>query len=116
MKYLVLTIGLALIAGCTESQQVILDPSFSTDIQTVFNTNCITCHGSGTQDGSYRLDGYAEVLGNGSDSVPNVIPSQADSSLLYDRINVGTMPPTGPLDVMVIQTVKNWINKGAQDN
>ena len=116
MRLTVLCLGLLLVLACTESEQVPADPSYADDVEPLFNTSCVGCHGSGQQNGNYRLDSRAGTMGEGSDPVPNVIPGEPDSSSLYQRLNLGTMPPSGPWDETKIQTVKNWITKGAKDN
>jgi len=107
--------------GCTTTpSDVPADPSYATDVQPIFSGNCIGCHGSASPSGGYSLNSYAGALGNGSDTVPNVIPNNADSSKLYRRIT-GTetpqMPPgQAPLDSVKTATIRNWINKGAKEN
>lgn len=116
MKYLTVLSVLLLVVACTQSEQVKTDPSYSDDVQPIFTANCVGCHGSAAQNGNYRLDSRAGAMANGSDTVPNVIPGEPDSSKLYQNLDFGTMPPTGPLEGMKIQTVKNWITQGAKDN
>jgi mono/diheme cytochrome c family protein len=107
--------------GCTAApSEVPVDPSYATDVQPIFNGNCLTCHGTASPSGSYSLNSRAGALGNGSDTVPNVIPNNSDSSKLYRRI-IGTetpqMPPgQAPLDTVETATVRNWIDKGAKEN
>ncbi len=114
----VLTIFMAL--GCHNSEQVKTDPSFADDIQPVFNNSCISCHNATENAGSYNLTSYSLAMGNGTDSIPNIIAGNADSSLLYERITGMITPqmPLGgtPLDAMEEATIRNWINKGAKDN
>jgi mono/diheme cytochrome c family protein len=116
MRLIALCLGLLLVLTCTESEQVPADPSYSSDVQPLFNTSCLGCHGSGQQNGNYRLDSRTGAMGEGSDPIPNVIPGEPDSSKLYQRLDLGTMPPSGPWDEMKVQTVKNWISEGAKDN
>jgi hypothetical protein len=59
-------------------------------------------------------------MGNGSDSIPDVIPGNADSSTLYRRVN-GTVPPQmpkgrPPLSAAQLATIKKWIDQGAKNN
>jgi hypothetical protein len=59
-------------------------------------------------------------MGNGTDSIPNVIPGHADSSALYRRLN-DTLPPRMPkfrpaLNVTQLSTIQKWINQGAKNN
>jgi len=111
-----LLIVLIITLACSRSQQAETDPSYATDVRPVFNTNCVSCHSGAAPAGSYDLSSRAGALGDGSDTVPNVVPGDAVSSLLYRRLDEGTMPPSGPLDLMDVTTVRNWIDKGAKDN
>lgn len=123
MKFCILVPAMLVLVvlGCTTApSDVPVDPSYATDVQPMFSTNCITCHGSAGPSGGYSLSGRAGTLGDGSDTVPNVIPGSADSSTLYRRI-IGTETPQMPpgqaaLDTVKTATVRNWIDKGAKDN
>jgi hypothetical protein len=96
------------------------DPSYANDVQPIFNASCLSCHSGTSPSGGYSLASRAGALGNGSDTVPNVIPNSADSSKLYRRV-VGTEAPQmplgqAPLDTVKTATIRNWIDKGAKDN
>lgn len=122
MKFIPLALAmLPAFLGCTTApSDVPADPSYSSDIQPIFNSSCITCHSDAAPSGAYSLSSRAGALGAGSDTVPNVVPDNADSSKLYRRI-IGTeapqMPPgQAPLDTVKTATIRNWIDKGAKDN
>ena len=107
--------------GCeTTPSEVPADPSYATDVQPVFNSHCISCHSGSNPSGSYTLTDRAGATGNGSDSIPNVIAGNADSSKLYRRvaaIETPQMPLGQPaLDTVKTATIRNWINKGGKDN
>jgi len=112
---------LVVVLGCDAApSDVPADPSYAADIQPVFNGSCLSCHGTGSPSGGYSLSNRAGALGDGSDTVPNVIPNNADSSKLYRRM-IGTETPRMPpgqaaLDTVKTATVRNWIDKGAKDN
>ncbi|MBW2461061.1 MAG: hypothetical protein JRH11_05410 [Deltaproteobacteria bacterium] len=57
------------------------DPvAYTTDIAPIIESNgCTRCHGS---SGSYDLSSFSDVIGSGSDDVPNVIAGDADSVLI----------------------------------
>lgn len=123
MKFLVLALAITMLAlsGCTTvPSDVPADPSYATDVQPIFNARCLSCHSGTSPSGDYSLASRAGTLGNGSDTVPNVIPGSADSSKLYRRITgaeTPQMPPGQPaLDTVKTATVRNWIDKGARDN
>ncbi len=121
MKLAVLMSVVLVLVGCTTpSSQVPADPSFASDIEPIFSQYCLSCHTAGNPEGSYALDSYAGALGGGTDTIPNVIPGNADSSLLYRRvagIQLPQMPLGGaPLDTSRIATIRNWIDQGAKNN
>jgi hypothetical protein len=97
------------------------DVSFAKDIQPMLTQTCMPCHAGGTAaKGSYDLTCYSGTMGNGSDSIPNVIPGKADSSILYLRLT-GAVPPQMPkgrpaLDAAQLTTIKKWIDQGAKNN
>ena len=123
MKLLMLVpvVLLVVIPGCDAApSDVPADPSYAADVQPIFSANCVTCHGTSSPSGGYSLTSYAGATGPGSDTVPNVIPSSADSSKLYRRVTGTEMPkmPLGQpaLDTVKTATIRNWIDKGAKDN
>lgn len=92
-------------------------PSFSDDIQPIFNRSCVACHGSlGGWDGST----YEAVIESGNNA-PVVIPGDGEGSILGQKVlgtqTYGTiMPPGGRLSAEEIQLIINWIDAGALDN
>jgi hypothetical protein len=105
------------------------DPSYSEDIQEIFNRRGCTassCHGSIPQGGLDLRAGtsYGELVDVPSVQSPlvRVRPGHAqDSSYLVDRLD-GTSPaprmPQGgaPLDATDMQNIINWISQGAPNN
>ena len=125
MKALSLLFAVLLIVGCggqpAQTQTSNATPSFAKDIQPILTQTCMPCHAGGTAaKGKYDVTGYAGVMGNGLDSIPNVIPGHADSSTLYRRLN-DTLPPRMPkfraaLNATQLSTIQKWINQGAKNN
>lgn len=89
---------------------------FVKDVQPILQTHCYECHGPDRQSNGLRLDrrksafmgGTVVILGRGS----------ALSSKLYLRL-IGSdygeqMPKDGTLSPAEIDTVKNWIDQGAE--
>ena len=125
MKALSLLFAVLLIVGCggqpAQTQTSNATPSFAKDIQPILTQTCMPCHAGGTAaKGKYDVTGYAGVMGNGSDSTPNVIPGNADSSFLYRRVTGVIQPqmPKGrpPLNAAQLATIKKWIDQGAKNN
>lgn len=55
----------------------------------------------------------ALVFGPGT----RVIPSDPDASILYQLVSTGVMPAEGgPLTAAQIETIREWIAEGAEDN
>ena len=113
----------------TSTRTVKADPSFANDIQEIFNrTGCTngSCHGSSMAAGLNLQSGasYASLVNvtASSEPVPRVIPSNADGSYLVVKLegrqSVGSRMPLGgqPLDQTDLTNIKNWINRGAQNN
>jgi len=104
------------------------DPSFSADIQPIFNSNCVSsgCHNATASAGLVLLQGqsYASLVNVDSSSEntkKRVLPGDATSSYLVIKLegrqSVGArMPLGGSLNTNSIQNIKNWINKGAKNN
>lgn len=89
---------------------------FVRDIQPLFQTHCIKCHGEVTAKSGLRLDLKAMAFAGG-DSGAIVVPKDSHTSLLFKRIadsGADRMPPEGePLTAVQIDLVKRWIDQGA---
>jgi len=94
--------------------QVPTNVSFNTDVQRIFNINCVSCHGgsiapnlsSGTSFNALSNGGY-------------VIPFDADNSNLMKSLRgqgLPIMPPSGSLSNSDINKISQWINEGALNN
>ncbi len=86
---------------------------YETEIQPIFNADCIGCHGSSA---GLTLTSYSTLM---SGDVVN--PYNGAESLLITKLR-GTasgeqMPKNqDPLDESVIQLIETWIDEGALDN
>ena len=56
---------------------------YLTEIQPIFDNNCVECHVSINGSGALELDSYEYLMQGDSNNGPVVIPFNADSSLLY---------------------------------
>jgi hypothetical protein len=105
------------------------NPSFKQDIQPIFSASCALsgCHNAGAAaELDLRTDmSYAQLVGGVSsqDSTrKRVDPGDAQNSYLVikleDRQPVGSRMPLGrlPLSAAEIDTIRNWIGLGADDN
>lgn len=121
-----------LLAGCSDHGSPLEtdDPpvdngpvSFTDDIQPIFNSNCIGCHGEG---GNAGLDlrsssSYNNLVGVAATNSMGilVVAGDSESSVIAQRLNGalgGFMPPTGPLQDPIRALVLEWINDGALEN
>ena len=87
-------------------------------IAPIFETHCVTCHGTENQKSNLRLDEPQGILSGGNSGEPIFIRGKAAESYLIQLVSGGNpdlvMPPKGPrLTNREIETLKRWINEGA---
>lgn len=114
--------------GKKEDSGISADPSFTEEIQPIFNSNCTSssCHGAGASAGLMLTQDQARSNMVDTDSIiepsfKRVIPGDAANSYLVMKLEGNqsagqAMPVSGTLDSDTIQLIKNWINRGAKDN
>lgn len=89
---------------------------FARDVQPILRESCYSCHGPDKQMNGFRLDRRRDAMRGGT--IPVIGPGSAASSRLYLRLT-GTsygrsMPLEGdPLTPAQIETIRNWIDQGA---
>jgi hypothetical protein len=87
--------------------------SFKDDVQPIFDTRCVACHG-GTN--SLYLDTYENVLKGGINGAV-VIPGDVYNSRLAYYVYSGYMPfRNTPLTTAEIQAILDWIALGVPNN
>jgi ankyrin repeat protein len=89
---------------------------FARDVQPLFKQYCYGCHGPTLQKNGFRLDRRSDALRGGTFAV--IGPGNSAGSRLYMRLT-GTqygpqMPPTGALPAEHVETIKKWIDEGAE--
>ena len=108
--------------------------SFKNDVQIIFTNNCALsgCH-AGPITAPVAINeillagqAYDNIVNVKSQEMPNYLrvkPSSSDSSYLYLKITgasgiSGVQMPYGkaPLSTSDMQTIKDWIDQGAQNN
>jgi mono/diheme cytochrome c family protein len=107
-----IAVAVAALTPAPASAQV----DFQRDVQPIFREHCVSCHGPDRQMSGLRLDRRADAMRGGFQS--DIGPGSADGSRLYHRV-VDTvfgprMPPAGPLNPEQIETIKTWIDEGAE--
>ena len=87
---------------------------YNTQIQPIFDNNCTSCHIYGNASGGSTLTSYSSVMTN-SNSGASVVPGDHASSLLWQRVNNGSMPPQNNPDLSAdqINLIAQWIDQGA---
>ncbi|MXY23702.1 MAG: hypothetical protein F4Y45_04165 [Acidobacteria bacterium] len=105
-----------------------LMPTLSSIQSLIFNESCLDHHGDHAVEGELDLSegmSYAELVNMPSIQVlglNRVEPNDAENSYLIHKLEdrasiVGNrMPPAGLLTTEQIDTIKEWINNGAQNN
>lgn len=90
---------------------------YATQIQTIFNAKCTSCHGN---NGGVSFTSYNSVINaNGNTYGTNiVVPGDPDASGLVDKIepnptNGSRMPQGGMLPQGEIDLIRQWITEGA---
>jgi hypothetical protein len=88
---------------------------FENHVRPLLVTHCIKCHGDAKQEGGLRLTTIEELL-RGGESGPAIVAGKPDESLLIEALRYESfeMPPTGQLDVEVVDGIANWIEAGGQ--
>lgn len=56
--------------------------TYTLDIQSIFNSQCTSCHSGTNPSASYDLSTFIGVFGSGIDNIPNAIPGNSTSLLL----------------------------------
>ena len=87
---------------------------YNTEIQTIFNANCTSCHMYGNASGGLTLTSYSGVMTN-SNSGASVVPGDHANSLLWQKVNSGQMPPQNNPDLNSdeVDLIAQWIDEGA---
>src|SRR4051794_33108482 len=90
---------------------------FVRDVRPIFEAHCVECHGPSQQMNGYRLDRRRDAM-RISDGGTIIGPGNSAGSRLYLRITGAgygaAMPPTGRLEPAQIETVRRWIDQGAE--
>lgn len=132
-KFLLFLFSLFILNSCKENikydcidEQVEEKIKFS-EIQDIFNANCISCHNTLSKDYYAGLDlsqnTYANIVNAFSTERTNeflVKEFSPDSSYLYrkltgENIELDKMPLSGSLNQININKIKLWIEQGAKN-
>ncbi len=130
MKIHVFTVAfpiLLTVAGCElVGDSTIVDParveniSFARDIQSIFDSDCVSCHGPTRSDALLRLDSWGRAL-SGSSTSGVIIPFDSTRSLLSRLLTdlPGDPHPVDrggrPVSSSKVRLLKRWIQEGARN-
>ncbi len=100
--------------GRVNAEQAASDVLFERDVRPILKAHCWHCHGE-EQELRGGLDArLVRSLVQGGESGPAVVAGNHESSLLYQRIASGDMPPAdGKLSEQELQILVRWIDGGA---
>ena len=92
-----------------------------TDVQKIFDRNCVGCHkGAANTNPNLTLgNAYLSLTTPTTEGETFVIPGNASASILYQAMTgngAPQMPPNGALSSTKIKIVEKWINDGALNN
>ena len=110
--------------GPVDDHQTTENISFVNDIQPIFDQNCTTsCHPNSGNLDLTAANSYNQLVNvNASGySGKRVVPGDPENSVLYKKIDGSgvygsNMPLGGNLSAAQINTIKQWIIEGAQNN
>tara|TARA_Y100000748_G_scaffold285312_1_gene267755 strand:+ start:2282 stop:5176 length:2895 start_codon:yes stop_codon:yes gene_type:complete len=84
---------------------------YESQIQTIFNASCTSCHQYGSQNG-LNLTTYSGLM-TGGNAGSAIVAGDHANSLLWVRVNNGSMPPSGNLSSGQVNLIAQWIDEGA---
>ncbi len=95
-----------------QCQEPGLKVDFARDVQSIFHTHCLKCHGGVKQEGGLSL------LAPGTADTKPITPGKPDESELMRRVTTADpeerMPADAPpLKAAEIETLRRWIQQGA---
>ena len=84
------------------------------EIQPIFDANCTTCHNNWNSEAGLNLTSYANLM-NGSNDGDVITPLNHSTSVLWQEIDLGSMPPgsNDNLSSSQINLIAQWIDAGA---
>ena len=86
---------------------------YLTEIQPIFNSRCVNCH-INSNSGGLNLSSWSSLMAGDSNNGPVVTIGDSSNSLLWIKVNSGSMPLTGSdLTDAQIHLIAQWIFEGA---
>jgi hypothetical protein len=107
-----LTVGLAFGQSTRAAEPVASAAKDRGKDEKTIAARCLSCHASDRKKGKLDLTRRALALAGGR-SGPAITPGKADTSLLYQKLRTGEMPPQSALAAEEIAAFGRWIEAGA---
>jgi len=77
--------------------------SYTANILTIFEDNCIMCHGASASAGGFDMSTYQKTV----DQIDLIM-----ARMERQTGQAGVMPPAGQLDATTLQLIRDWIDQG----
>ena len=120
MRFLILCLAYIAVQGPVWAQDDgAVQVDFNREVLPILAKRCFHCHGPDTAESGLRLDNREGIVRETETGMHAVVPGKPDESELLVRIMESDeslrMPPEGePLTKSQIETLRNWIQAGAE--
>jgi mono/diheme cytochrome c family protein len=100
-------------ADPAKQQPPAVPTTFRDHIQPILQAKCARCHGQKGHKADLDLTTWAGLL-KGGESGPIVVAGKPETSLLYEKVHSGAMPPNKKdrLSAAEVATIRRWIADG----
>jgi len=106
----------SLLAVLPAAAQAGREVSFDKEVKPMLEARCVKCHGPAMQMGKLDLRNRAAAL-SGGEKGPGLLPGNSAQSILFKRVaglEKPAMPMDGKLTDAEVETLRLWIEQGAQ--
>lgn len=103
------------VVGSSAAVAMADDLQFETSVRPILKARCFLCHGEEDKPKGGLDVRLVKLIAKGGESGSAFTPGKSTTSLLWQRIESGEMPPSGkPLTAKEKATIKDWIDQGAK--
>ena len=83
--------------------------TFAQHVSPIFEARCVSCHGATKKKGGLDVRTIEAII-KGGESGPSVVAGDPEKSILWMRVDDGSMPPAGkPLTAAEKKAISDWI-------